>query len=57
MRVRIREHPLGGSWYVEKKFLWQWQWQYVESFSGDEAYERATKYAERLLRPNIVEVK
>lgn len=57
MRVRIRQHPLIGRWCVEKKFWWQLRWQRVEGFWGERAYERALEYAERLIRPNIVEVK
>lgn len=57
MRVRLRQHPLGGRWYAETKFWWQLRWQRVEEFWGDHAYERALEYAERLIRPNIVEVK
>lgn len=57
MRVQLRQHPLGGGWYVERKFWWQLRWHRVEDFWGDNALERATQYAERLIRPNIVEVK
>lgn len=57
MRVRVRQHPLGGTWYVESKLWWQLTWQYVESFMYDGAFERAKAYAERLANPVIVEVK
>lgn len=58
MRVRIRQHPLGGRWYVESK-TWRnpLRWQYVEEFWGEQALERAKEYAERLVHPVIVEVK
>jgi hypothetical protein len=57
MRVRLRQHPLGGTWYVETKRWWYLEWHRVEDFCGDNALERATQYAERLIRPNVVEVK
>ena len=57
MRVRIWQHPLGGNWYVQQKFWWNLTWQYVESFSGDNARQRAKAYAERLLHPETEEIK
>ena len=56
MRVRIRQHPLGGDWAVEVKLSWFSRWRLVDWMTGKDAERRAREYAERLKRPVVVEI-
>lgn len=56
MRVRIRQHPRGGEWFIEVKRSWFSPWLTVTSIYGDNAERSAREYAERLKHPVVVEI-
>jgi hypothetical protein len=56
MKVRIKKDPR-GFWCVEKKEWFNFAWVYVDSFHLDQAKERALKFANELINPEIIEVK
>jgi hypothetical protein len=55
MKVRLIEAPHG---YVEvqRKIYWFSPWEYVYSVCGDDAWERAEKYALVLKNPMTKEI-
>jgi len=56
MRVRVKKDPR-GFWCVEKKEWFDFSWVYVESFHYDQPKDRALKFANELINPEIIEVK
>ena len=53
MKVRIRKRPSTSyeAWYVEVRKWYYLDWSMVESFSGDNAEEKALQYAKEYLTP------
>lgn len=56
MRARVRFEPR-GYWIVETKRWHDFSWMHRDSFTGDNAYERACIYARALKYPQIEEIK
>ena len=59
MKVRIRKLPKTtlDVWKVEVRKWYYLDWMEVEAFHGNDAKERAVRYAKEYVNPTIIEVK